>query len=447
MSRRARNERGQMMPIYTVVIFALLGLGALLFQVGRAATLRTDAQTAADAAALAGAKELAEQLYSADGSVSAIDEDAIEAAAEDYAEQNGSELTDFALNACGVRVEVKTLAALEGDEAEEVDADGDKAEALAAGAMGSPTTGSPTGVFGAPADGAVPKGLEPAAELAAKHGLQVTSTTGGNHSPGSLHYEGLAIDVSNSSAPTPQMAAFYNEAKEKFDGFLLELFYDPLGGIKNNAEIGAVGNHMDHVHIALSPTKIAGAPDLGSGGGTDGGFFSGSVAGPQLVEYEQVSECALGGIENLVGGLPGYGGFNSDASSQDIAKTICGVGRSLGVSDKIMLAAFETGIVESGMQNVGQDVSDRDSGGVFQQRPSQGWGSVAQVTDVAYAANSFFQGHGTNPGAIETDTSGLSPGQLAQAVQRSAFPLKYDAAEGDARALMEEVGCTADGGD
>jgi uncharacterized membrane protein len=43
------------------------------------------------------------------------------------------------------------------------------------------------------------------------------------------------------------MAAFYSE----FVGTApTELFYDPLGGIKHGQSIGAIGGHMDHVHIA-----------------------------------------------------------------------------------------------------------------------------------------------------------------------------------------------------
>lgn len=436
--RRLSDERGQMMPIYVIVLFSLIALGALLFQVGRAATLRSDAQTAADSAALAGAKELAEQLYSADGSISAFDESAVRAATENYASQNDAEVTDFEVNACGVRVEVETLQKLDGDEAEEVNADGDAAEGLAAAAMGT-SIGSGGGLFGAPADGPVPAVLKPAADLAQSFGLQVTSTTGGTHSPGSFHYQGLAIDVSNSQGQaTAEQAMFYEAAKKKFDGRILELFYDPLGKVQNNVESPeGIGDHTDHVHLALSPTKIAGAPSLDGQGSGDGfGSLVSEVAGPQLVSYEDVSECALGSVENLLSS--GYLGFVSSASSAEIAKTICRIGNDRGVSDRVMLSAFETGIVESGMQNL--DYGDRDSLGVFQQRPSQDWGTPAQVTDVAYATNSYFDG------AIANEGSYGSPGELAQSVQRSAYPDRYNAAETDARALMQQVGCSAGGG-
>jgi secretion/DNA translocation related TadE-like protein len=53
------REDGQILPGLLVVLLALLAVGMLMFQVGRAAVLRSDAQTAADAAALAAAQEIA----------------------------------------------------------------------------------------------------------------------------------------------------------------------------------------------------------------------------------------------------------------------------------------------------------------------------------------------------------------------------------------------------
>ena len=56
------GERGQILPGLLVVLLAVLAVGMLMFQVGKAAVLRSDAQTAADAAALAGATEIKRQL-------------------------------------------------------------------------------------------------------------------------------------------------------------------------------------------------------------------------------------------------------------------------------------------------------------------------------------------------------------------------------------------------
>lgn len=86
--------------------------------------------------------------------------------------------------------------------------------------------------------------LDYAASLAKSLGLRITSTTGGTHAKNSYHYKGRAIDVAGSSA---QMAKFYRLLAGTKP---TEMFYDPLGGIKNGRNIGAIGGHRDHVHIA-----------------------------------------------------------------------------------------------------------------------------------------------------------------------------------------------------
>lgn len=120
----------------------------------------------------------------------------------------------------------------------------------------------------------------------------------------------------------------------------------------------------------------------------------------------------------------------------NVTRTVYRVGRNLGVSDKVMLAGFEAGWVETHMNNL--PCGDRDSKGVFQQRPSQGWGTEAQVQNVEYASNAFF----TTAITVERDFPGLSTGLLADRVQRSCCPLKYDQAESKARAMLAEVEVT-----
>lgn len=120
-----------------------------------------------------------------------------------------------------------------------------------------------------------------------------------------------------------------------------------------------------------------------------------------------------------------------------IARTIVDVGMSLGANETQLLAALSTALVESGMQNVSH--GDRDSLGVFQQRPSMAWGTPQQVQDPTYAARAFFTGAGTNRGALAySDWSG-TPGQLAQRVQRSAFPERYDQRLGEARQILDQL--------
>jgi hypothetical protein len=112
-----------------------------------------------------------------------------------------------------------------------------------------------------------------------------------------------------------------------------------------------------------------------------------------------------------------------------VVKTAHATAVSMGASHKVLLALFEAAIVESGFRNL--NYGDRDSVGYLQQRPSQGW---ANPMDVPTATRSFVSKANPIQGNYST------AGQLAQAVQRSAFPLKYDAAKAQAEALLASMG-------
>jgi hypothetical protein len=100
------------------------------------------------------------------------------------------------------------------------------------------------------------------------------------------------------------------------------------------------------------------------------------------------------------------------------AAAIAGVAWDRGLPDRAVVIALATAQQESGLRNI--DYGDRDSLGLFQQRPSQGWGSEAEVQDPEYAAGQFFDRLVTVPG---WDSGRLT--EVAQTVQRSAFPEAY----------------------
>jgi len=120
----------------------------------------------------------------------------------------------------------------------------------------------------------------------------------------------------------------------------------------------------------------------------------------------------------------------------NVARQAYQTAASMGASAKVMLALFEAGIVESGFQNLSG--GDRDSAGFLQQRPSEGWGTKEQVMNVSYATTKFVTE------AKKQENHYVTSGQLAQAVQRSAFPGRYDAVSLQAQALLKQVqGSTA----
>ena len=105
-----------------------------------------------------------------------------------------------------------------------------------------------------------------------------------------------------------------------------------------------------------------------------------------------------------------------------------------GVTDKVMLSMFMAGWVESHMHNL--DCGDRDSLGVFQQRPSQGWCDPASLCmDVNHATNAYLDQAIPN----EQSNPGFTAGELAQSVQRSAYPDRYDEAHDKAQELWDEA--------
>jgi hypothetical protein len=112
----------------------------------------------------------------------------------------------------------------------------------------------------------------------------------------------------------------------------------------------------------------------------------------------------------------------------DNAATIAGVGRRLGAPDRAITIALATAIQESGLANLSG--GDRDSVGLFQQRPSQGWGTTAQLTDTVTATTKFYDALLAIPG-----WAGMDVTQAAQRVQRSGFPEAYADHEPEARTL------------
>ncbi|MCF7552661.1 hypothetical protein [Pseudonocardia sp. WMMC193] len=114
------------------------------------------------------------------------------------------------------------------------------------------------------------------------------------------------------------------------------------------------------------------------------------------------------------------------------AAAIVSTGRSMAVPERGLWVGLATALQESGLRNL--DYGDRDSLGLFQQRPSQGWGNPAQVRDPAYAAERFFERLLAVPAWTE-----MPLWQAAQTVQRSGFPLAYAKWEQTAADALAEV--------
>jgi LysM repeat protein len=125
------------------------------------------------------------------------------------------------------------------------------------------------------------------------------------------------------------------------------------------------------------------------------------------------------------------------------ARTIIQVGKSLGVSKYGIIIALSAAMQESSLRNI--DYGHLDSVGLFQQRPSSGWGTAAQLTDPAHAARLFYGGpsnpnRGVTAGLLDVPGwSSLTVTQAAQRVQISAFPDAYAKWENSARFWLSEL--------
>ena len=125
------------------------------------------------------------------------------------------------------------------------------------------------------------------------------------------------------------------------------------------------------------------------------------------------------------------------------AQVIYRVGKDLGVSDYGIVIALAAAMQESSLINI--DYGDRDSVGLFQQRTSQGWGTISQIMDPKYSARAFFGGPtGPNPGKIRglldiKNWSTMSLAKAAQAVQISAFPDAYQKWELSAWSWFDQI--------
>jgi hypothetical protein len=128
-------------------------------------------------------------------------------------------------------------------------------------------------------------------------------------------------------------------------------------------------------------------------------------------------------------------GGNSTALTLDqahYASIIVGVSVKRGLPPRAATIALTTAYQETGIRNL--DYGDRDSVGLFQQRPSQGWGTEKQLMDPYYATNKFY-----NALVKIKNWSTRDITKVAQAVQRSAYPEAYRDHEADARVVASAL--------
>lgn len=124
-----------------------------------------------------------------------------------------------------------------------------------------------------------------------------------------------------------------------------------------------------------------------------------------------------------------------DADRVACAHVIIETVKRRGLAQRAAVIAVTTAITESGLLNV--TYGDRDSLGLFQQRPSQGWGTPAQVMDPIHATNAFLNAMLRK----YPDNSWMSGpiGPICQRVQVSGDPGAYAPEVHDAQLLVDSL--------
>jgi hypothetical protein len=151
-----------------------------------------------------------------------------------------------------------------------------------------------------------------------------------------------------------------------------------------------------------------------------------AVAGYLVVQY------LTGGTDGprcqVVSGRAGGPSYAFTPEQAVNAATITAVGTGRGLPERAVAIALATALQESGLRNITH--GDRDSLGLFQQRPSMGWGSPKEILDPTYAAGEFYK-HLVKVRGYQD----LPLTVAAQRVQRSGYPEAYAKHEPDAELL------------
>ncbi len=154
------------------------------------------------------------------------------------------------------------------------------------------------------------------------------------------------------------------------------------------------------------------------------------IAGPAVL----LGGAVTAGCQPLAATSAGVPSSAGDWNTEQVANatTIITTGRQKGVPQRGWIIAVATAMQESGLRNL--PGGDRDSIGLFQQRPSQGWGTPEQLADPAYAAGTFYDKL-LSIGGWQT----MPLTEAAQRVQVSAHPSAYAAWEDDATTLVNNL--------
>lgn len=186
--------------------------------------------------------------------------------------------------------------------------------------------------------------------------------------------------------------------------------------------------------VVLSPLLLAGTAMMmaSSSEASTTTSFSGCLTG---IDTAKVTKEVTKLLDGASGKDVHIQGLDLPAEQIPNAQTIVATGISLDVPKKGQIIAIATAMQESRLRNLNS--GDRDSLGLFQQRPSKGWGTAQQIRDPAYASERFYKA------LLKVDGwQQMKVTQAAQAVQKSGYPDAYAQWEDLATALQTAIAAT-----
>jgi cell wall-associated NlpC family hydrolase len=165
-----------------------------------------------------------------------------------------------------------------------------------------------------------------------------------------------------------------------------------------------------------------------------------STSDAQAVDTSAVATQVNAILDGGAKGTVSVPGLDDPAEQVPNAKTIQATGVAMNIPARGQIVALATALQESRLRNL--TYGDRDSLGLFQQRPSQGWGTANEILDPVHSATKFYE-------ALEkvSGWQSLSITQAAQAVQRSGFREAYAKWEPLATALQHAIAPLLPNGD
>jgi cell wall-associated NlpC family hydrolase len=149
-----------------------------------------------------------------------------------------------------------------------------------------------------------------------------------------------------------------------------------------------------------------------------------AFAGASFGSSPSLASCTTSGPSATVAG------YGPDQLAN--ASTIVAVGKQMNIPSQGWVVAIAAAMQESSLRNV--NGGDRDSLGLFQERPSQGWGTPAQIMDPVYSSQQFYRHLAAVPGWQQ-----MSVNDAAQAVERSGYPDAYAQHEQAAIQVVDAV--------